>query len=348
MNSSSGEHVSGGALHLFLLGVVSVLAALLVFCAATAEALVINKDYALQAGFGLRGSNGYSVSVTGDGRQVTLTAGGFTGAATYMVPGRVSTRGVWARFGNRGRIAVEFRPSGSLTRRVPPDRCTGKPRVTKFGTFVGTIRFAGEHGFTRVDVKRARGSVHAPRQWRCRPRHGRGGGPPCRSEPSGPEESIVLDAESQRQGRGFSAIGTPSPEESGATVFFGSSFERRGHMRVMRFLFVEGPERAFTYDSGLATATTAPPLPFTGSATFQRNPDRSTSWKGTLRVSLPGAPHLALTGPAFDARLVRPVPEGISTICVGSFAATRAGNRLIGHLAKIERFFDLPGLAGLE
>jgi hypothetical protein len=126
-----------------------------------------------------------------------------------------------------------------------------------------------------------------------------------------------LGAANSRQKRSFYAIASRSSEEPGLTVFFASTFERRGRMRISRAAFVQGPERTFTYDSGLGAAIVSPRSPFQGSATFQRNPDRTTSWMGTLHVSLPGEPNLALTGSAFDARLMRPVAEGQATICIG-------------------------------
>ena len=275
-----------------------------------------------QVQFSLRGSNGYGIGVEASGRTVTLTASAGPMAATYGVPGRTSARGIEARIGSRGRIEVEFHASGSLTRKVPPHRCTGKPRVTRLGTFVGTIRFAGEHRYTKVDAGRARGSVRISPRWKCKPRHSRGGRT-CKPGSEGPQESIVLDAADAHRRRAFGAFAERSPGEPGSTLFFASSTERRGRMRVSRFAFASGHERTFIYDVGLVSATVAPPPPFEGSATFQRNPDRSTSWKGSLRVSLPGAPHLALTRPAFDARLLRPALGGQGAICIGSGSRTK-------------------------
>jgi len=120
-------------------------------------------------------------------------------------------------------------------------------------------------------------------------------------------------------------------EEHGSTGFSASSSERRGQIRVDRFAFVESPERAFTYAPELSSATVSPPPPFQGMATFQRNPDGSTSWKGDLRVSLPGAPYLALTGPAFDATLSRPVGHR-STFCATFFRRAELDLAYLRHL----------------
>jgi hypothetical protein len=105
--------------------------------------------------------------------------------------------------------------------------------------------------------------------------------------------------------------------DASSTIFFASTSESRGQMRVSRAAFAQAPERTFTYAPGLSSATVSPPPPFEGTATFQRNPDHSTSWKGNLRVSLPGAPRLPLTGPKFAAGLSRPEP-GQASICVAT------------------------------
>lgn len=206
---------------------------------------------------------------------------------------------------------MKFRPSGSLTRKVPASRCKGRPRMTRFGSFVGTIRFAGEHGYTKVNTGRARGSSHVARQWKCKSLRGAGGSV-CRPDREEPRESVILAARS-KQGRSFEAFSGRSPEEPASTFFFASAYERRGRMLIHRFTIVDGPERTFTNEDGLSAATVSPPPSFTGSATFQRNPDRSTSWTGTLRVSLLGAPNLVLAGSAFRTSLVRPAPERASS-----------------------------------
>lgn len=291
---------------------------------ASAATVIVGADnVSPRLDFEVAGSQRYSISVSNYGSRVILTANGVAtsdgyGAASYTVAGKVTAHGLRARFGNRGRVAVKFRPSGGSTRQTPPRRCTGLPRVTRTGTFVGTIRFRGEHGYTEVDAVRARGSVYIPRRWRCKPRHGRHRSQ-CSPENSGGAESVSLTAISGSQGRFFEISSERSPEESGSTVFTVSSQEHRGRMRVERVAFAYARERTFMYTSGLSAATVSPPFPFEGSATFQRNADRSTSWKGDLSVSLPGALHMALTGSGFEASLVRPVNER-SSFCVNFFS----------------------------
>lgn len=95
-------------------------------------------------------------------------------------------------------------------------------------------------------------------------------------------------------------------------------------MKIERFVVAVGKERTFMFDPGLTTATISPPKPFSGAGAFQRNPDGTTAWSGSLTVSLTGAPDFALTGPAFTADLAR---------------AKTAG--------ELSSFLGQPGLAGL-
>jgi hypothetical protein len=49
------------------------------------------------------------------------------------VRGRATTKGIKAKIGNFGRIAVSFKPSSKVHRVQPPKQCKGKDQV--FGLF---------------------------------------------------------------------------------------------------------------------------------------------------------------------------------------------------------------------
>ncbi len=328
INRKSGDLLSAvfgtGALLRLLVGLSLVLAGLTLSSTAVARSAgAVGNGSGLQAGFSLKSSAGDAVYVNGSGGEVVLTVIDGSAIAIYTVAGRVSTRGIWARFGHLGRIAVRFQPSGHFIRQSPSTRCTGKARITRFGVFTGTIRFTGEHGYAKVSALQARGRTHAPWHWRCRPRHGR----ECTPSGDGPEESVLLGVDSRSQERSFVATANRFPEVPHSTGFFASASEMRGRMRVERFALARGPERTFTFADDLTMATVAPPPPFEGSATFQRNPDHSISWRGSLRVSLPGAPHLALTGPAFDASLKKPVVSSQGAFCATFSTPARIKDR---------------------
>jgi hypothetical protein len=61
---------------------------------------------------------------------------------------------------------------------------------------------------------------------------------------------------------------------------------------------------AFDFASPLRTATLAPPVPFTGQATFRRNANPANRWTGNLSVDFPGRADVPLAGGRFKAALV--------------------------------------------
>jgi hypothetical protein len=258
--------------------------------------------------FELRTKSGYRVQVEGSGHEATLAVSRKSIGAVYAVrTAKVSTDGLRARFGKLGRISVRFEPSGKVDREEPPRRCKGKERVVRFGRYVGTIRFRGELGYVRVVAGEARGtSVSAP-PWRCKPRH-HGGKFAARSSKKAPPdiEFTVLEATARNNRLGFVATEVQAPKEQPLTIFNAGTLSRRGGMVLYHYALVLGKDRTFSFDDALSTATVDPPKPFRGSAAFQRNPDGSTAWSGTLRVFLPGVGDLALAGPQYKAKLSQP------------------------------------------
>jgi hypothetical protein len=77
--------------------------------------------------------------------------------------------------------------------------------------------------------------------------------------------------------------------------------EKRGRMSVARIAGVRAPASAFAFDQAAGTATVAPPAPFSGSASLQRNADGSKAWAGPLSVDVLGADPVTLAGPRFKA-----------------------------------------------
>jgi hypothetical protein len=266
------------------------------------------------AEFRAKGGKGYSIEVEGSDGRVTLSASGPAGTAVYIVPGRISPAGIVANFGKRGRIDVEFEPSRRMRVETPPNRCEGEPRVTRWGSFVGTIRFAGERGYTRLRLRRVRGRTHVTPNWKCR---GRGGG----SDESGPgtdipgessEDALVLEIANRRSGVEAGGFTFRPPGEDGLTLFIAGVEERRKRMQIARFAFVRGKEASFTFDDSLTTATIAPPPPFSGAATFRRNSGGPPSLTGSLSVLLPGTARIPLVGTGYRSRLYRLSEDGLA------------------------------------
>lgn len=252
--------------------------------------------------FKTRGSNGYSIEVSASGDAAFLVARNRFGDAVYFVPAKLRGAVLTARFGSRGKIAVRFRQTEGFREKMPPRRCKGKPHLTRYGVFTGTIRFRGERGFTAVDRQAARGRFFSQPRWQCR----RPGG---KIKPLPPDDGVgeadftTLEANAHNGNIFFEALAA-GPSESTAVIFLAQLREQRERMEVSRTAFVFGHARRFQYDPGLGSAEVRPPAPFHGTASFSRGPGGRALWRGPLTVALPGAPRLSLAGSRFQAKLV--------------------------------------------
>jgi hypothetical protein len=252
--------------------------------------------------FFLKGSEGYEVFVAAAGNQVALETKRKRVAAAYMVRGKVTANRVDARFGNLGRIAVEFH---SITGRGGSDRCRRSP--LEFGFFRGTIRFRGEDGYTEVDAPSTIGLLLNPKPRRC----GRRSKAATSALPVR-ELDTHLTAISKRKGavtalelsrkRGASWLGLEATRQ-----------ERRGKMKIFRqSSTVVGGENAFIASGpGVRPpfAFVAAPKPFTGSAVFDASAPAGSQWTGTLSAWLPGAGKVGLTGPDYALSFCRSAGE---------------------------------------
>jgi hypothetical protein len=256
----------------------------------------------------LKGSNGYGITVAGAGQRVSVTASKGLVSASYFVRGRASSQGIDARIGSFGRISVRFKPTGKIRREKPPKGCTGKPLRVRSGVFVGTIRFVGEKRYTSVSARRARGTLRPAPDWNCSRQRAQ--------EKASETERVpglsALVARTSGGSRVFTAMGIDlfESKEDGLAFFIAGLEERRGSVQITRFGMAFGEAVGFSIDEAQTRATVRPPRPFRGEATFLRNDDGSTSWSGSLRVFLPGADGVSLTGPSFDTSLDKPKTFG--------------------------------------
>jgi hypothetical protein len=247
------------------------------------------------AGFSLRGSDGYAVQVLTIGRRfVVLSASKGHVGAVYSTRGRISGNRIRARFGNLGRISVRFHPSS---------HCSGATAIEDRGTFWGVIRFSGEHHYTSVDARSARGFAIRPGRDACE------GGHRARSAAALPTERLTthLAAVSKRSGRVVSVdvLGSRQPR----LWVQASTLERRGKMEVRRVAYavVGGPNAFLSSGAGEhpAFAILRPPKPFSGTGAFEEGADLAQSWTGSLAVWLPGAGKVRLAGPRFASSFCR-------------------------------------------
>jgi hypothetical protein len=266
----------------------------------------------LSAAFGVRGSNGFRLDVESTGETLTLAAserrppvatfsragvpkpGGVSnGAASiYRLRAGSGPRRIDAGLGRLGRIAVAFQPSGRtrVTRLGPEDGELACGRritiVRQLGTFVGTVEFRGEGGYTSVRVARAPGSIGTPLPSGC-------------ASASRSPRGVELAAVDRRSGTRFEARTTAT-----GAAFLATWRERlEGGVTVSRRAYAGAPRGTFDFDGDLTAAKVTPPAPFTGSARYLAAGSGTKRWRGDLSATFPGAA-IPLTGPGFRARVV--------------------------------------------
>lgn len=256
----------------------------------------------------LPGSNGYRITISGfPGNKVQLLAQRPSEEIEYLASGKVTPTSIKASFGQLGKVSLRFRPSGEVRRIRKGKRCAAvRPSVVEaqLGTFTGTVSFTGEADYTEVLPGRAAGDPGARLSHKLRLE--------CKasSEYVNPTYSVNLIAGTARPPKGFlefAASTSPPPAAptsgSGSYSFFAFVSEKTEGMSIFRTVTVLGPASDFTFSSTLKSATVAPPLPFTGSASYQRNANGSTTWSGTLAVPISGLGVVPLVGPGLESHL---------------------------------------------
>lgn len=253
-----------------------------------------------QAEFSAKASNGYSISFEINRGKASLTARSDEGTATYSGKGSLAGGRIQFGLGKLGRISARFKPDGRVRRLQPPKSCKGREQVVRSGAWIGSIKFRGESGYTRLNAHRVSGTMASPRSWKCPDR-------PDRHLGNAASLPVVLGAFTPHSQVVFVAIG--GSELLSFQFFIAGTSERYGALRINRSALVEGKPASFDASEDLSSATVSPPKPFAGTASFKRNADGSTEWSGTLSVALPGVEGTALTGPTFTAKLAKPRTE---------------------------------------
>jgi hypothetical protein len=296
----------------------------------------------------LPGTHGYGIEVSGNiegaHSTVTLSTGRLFSSAKYSVRGTITHDRVDASFGKLGFVSLHLAHSRVQQVRLSKScRLPGSPAVSEVrtGTFLGRVRFRGEHGFTSGSARRVHGAIGEPTAIVAATgplRHvklfclGGTGSETAEAKSRGP---AILSATSSDGAINFLALadtaGTPvakrptstgyAPLSSGPTTFIAADSETRGAMQILRSVISSAPAASFGFDTAFSSATVNPPDPFSGSATFERGADGSVSWTGSLAVSFPGHPDVALAGPQFEATL------GDEAKASGESCAEYPGNR---------------------
>lgn len=247
----------------------------------------------------VKGTNGYRLQAwRGGGRMIDLSARKGASFVSYFVRGRrTPTNAIDADFGDLGRVSMRFHwPSSSPPKHLAPaDNCKGRDSIVRTGTFVKTFKQTCKN-----EEGKESHTPHLPFQWTLL--HA--------ASESGPG-LLGFDA---------SRITWRSQRALHVSSFFGaSSFESDHRVSIIRSVSASAGVDAFsitTSNGHPQSAIISPPQPFSGTASFQRNADGSTSWTGSLSASFPGTEQVPLTGPDWKARLGLQPSGGSSVIVI--------------------------------
>jgi hypothetical protein len=279
----------------------------------------LNVLYYCEVEFSFPASNGYRITVIGEvgadrgaPDDVTVSASKGDASVNYLGHGRLTANRMSASFGRFGSFSLRFRPSGKVRRVKVPSSCVKDrpPVVTaRLGTYVGVIRFRGEGGYTKVLAHQAQGGLGDPLaikpKLECQERS------PSARKREGDAVRLEATAKTASGVVGFGAwagpafpftgVGSAGSADPYTFVVFGS--EKAAGIQIIRSVAARGPTGDFVFDPGLSSATVTPPAPFGGSASFSRGADGSTTWTGSLAVSLPGLGSVPLAGSSFESEL---------------------------------------------
>lgn len=227
--------------------------------------------------------------------------------AVYEVPGKVSEAGLRVKFGKLGLIDVAFTPTVTLDETAPSPGCTGAPRTLREGVFAGTIAFAGERRFLRIEAPQVEGSMSVIAPWQCpkedelSPFEPVPGFSRLSARPADRKREMGTLVAFTRGFQSFFGAGVHHRYSGGRSIFYGAKGERREGMRIGRVTSVRGPASAFDFGREAGAVTLDPPPPLKGHASF-RGDRHGGLWRSTIRVPLLGSAPLG-TGHGFGAAL---------------------------------------------
>jgi hypothetical protein len=254
-------------------------------------------------GFTLRGSHGFSISVSAYPASefsahagITLTARRGKEFASYTAPAVVTADSIRARLGGLGRVDLVLHRSGrEETTHIP---CSKRRETFEAGTYEGVVEFNGEGGYTEARATRV-AAVSAWSFFAARFPCGGGGS----GQSFGPEEpGARLLGVSFAHGR-ILKFQINKNRPAGKTIFTASLAERRDGIRIFRELSGVAPAGAFHYGSKVRTATLSPPAPFLGTAHLTRTANAvSPRLRGDLKLAFPGH-SVRLAGPGIHVSL---------------------------------------------
>jgi hypothetical protein len=292
----------GGRRHLSVWALV-VLAVVAVGALMPVGASALDSDLKHAYAFKVKASNGYSIvalaaSERADGRGdlVLFVGKGRSESVVYAASAQLTATTIDADLGALGEVALEVVPSGR--KRTLHRSCDGEPQAERFEpvSYRGSFEFHGEEGYADV-------SASAPREYTrfffdliC---GGSLSGEGLGARLPGPR--LRLHA---HRGSFHLALQANKNRPGARTRFEIETREERHGIDISRSRQLWVGSAAFDYDPLLRTATLAPPAPFAGQASFDRDAGSRNGWTGNLTVDMPGRSDLPLSGAGVRATLV--------------------------------------------
>lgn len=251
--------------------------------------------------FVVKASNGYTMRVLAfsedDYRkgEVLILLSREDSAVAYFSPATVTDTKIDADLGELGRISLEFVPSGRKKRLHT--NCDSGPTAFDGGSYVGTLEFSGEEGFTHVSATQIPFTPRPLVELVC--------GMGSEGEGVGPGLPGVRLRAIAGRGRNKVSLQVNQNRPEARVRVEAAIEERRGSLWVAREVERTYPAAAFHFDSRLRSAVLRPPAPFSGSAVYRRDADAPDRWTGSLAVDFPGDSNVALAGVRFQSNLIR-------------------------------------------
>jgi hypothetical protein len=265
-----------------------------------ASASALDSDFKHTYAFRVGASNGYSLFAIADSQrldgkgELVLFVGSKRAQVTYLAPATVTATRIEADLGRLGQVSLDVAPSGKKRQL----HACGTPKTVRFEppTYRGSFEFHGEEGYTEAISSSPRDFSRVFSRLSCGLSVGGG-------ETSGrllPGARLKLRF---RSGPVLINLQANKNRADARTKLVLEAAEVRQGIEISRTVAFWTGTGAFGYDLMLRTASLAPPVPFSGHATYNRSAAPRARWSGDLSVDLPGRSNLALTGAGIHATL---------------------------------------------
>lgn len=235
-----------------------------------------------------KGTKKWNVFVDGFSNTVAISVRKKGASTSYIKRGKASANRLKAKFGKYGKVNVRFKKKGKVRKVLPPE-CTGTPDKVQRGVWRGVVKFKGERGYTKVNIKRARGVVTKPGVQECELGDGNGDYASLSAFKNVGDKSWSFYADKR--------VDVPNSRPT----FMATVVESVGKVDVVRSLFQRGNSGQFTYSS-VEDAQVKPKGYFSGQGTLS-----GESWTGNLKGKFPGKGRVGLAGNGFLAFMFFPL-----------------------------------------